>query len=102
MDTKNPTNSFVGVSVIVPGIIKGYAYSATYYLLRENPDMTAMDALRESQRLMNGNKMRLFCLDLSFLGWYLLSIVTFGIALIWVMPYHEAARAAFYEDIKNA
>jgi uncharacterized membrane protein len=87
---------------IIPGIIKGYAYSATFYLLKEHPEMTAMEALNESQRLMNGNKMRLFCLDLSFLGWYLLSIVTFGIALIWVMPYHEAARAAFYEDIKNA
>jgi uncharacterized membrane protein len=87
--------------LIVPGIIKTYAYAATFYVLKENPEMTAMDALNESQRLMYGNKMKLFCLDLSFIGWYLLSLVTFGIALIWVLPYHEAARAAFYEDIKN-
>jgi uncharacterized membrane protein len=86
---------------IIPGIVKSYSYAMTFYVLREHPEMTATEAITESRRLMNGNKMRLFCLDLSFIGWYLLSCLTFGILLIWVLPYHEAAHAAFYESIKD-
>lgn len=86
---------------IIPGLVKTYSYGMTFYLLKDHPEMTASEAITESRRLMNGNKMRLFCLDLSFIGWYLLSCLTFGILLIWVLPYHEAAHAAFYESIKN-
>lgn len=86
---------------IVPGIVKGYSYAMTFYILKEHPEMTATEAITESRRIMLGNKWRLFCLDFSFIGWYLLSCLTFGILLIWVMPYHEAAHAAFYDSIKN-
>ncbi len=88
--------------LIVPGIVKGYSYAMTFYILKDHPEMTGTEAITESRRMMDGNKWRLFCLDMSFIGWYLLSIVTFGILLFWVMPYHEAAHAAFYEDVKNS
>lgn len=86
---------------IIPGVVKSYSYAMTFYILKEHPEMTANEAITESRRLMDGNKWRLFCLDFSFIGWYLLSCLTFGILLIWVLPYHEAAHAAFYESIKN-
>ena len=86
---------------IIPGIIKAYAYSMAQYLMAENPNMTATEALDESQRLMQGHKMDLFILQLSFIGWALLCIVTLGIALIWVAPYVQAATAEFYLDISG-
>lgn len=84
---------------IIPGIIKAYAYSMSPYLMAENPNMTATEALDESQRLMQGHKMDLFVLQLSFFGWFLLGIVTFGIAFIWVIPYMQAATAEFYLEL---
>lgn len=87
--------------LIIPGIIKQYAYSMAPYIMAENPMMTATEALDESQRIMKGHKMDLFILQLSFIGWFLLVIITFGIALIWVAPYIEAARAEFYLEISG-
>jgi uncharacterized membrane protein len=71
----------------------------SYYVMAENPEMSGEDARRESIMMMDGNKMRLFCLQLSFIGWYLLSALTLGILLFWVVPYVQAATAAFYEEI---
>lgn len=85
----------------IPGIIKTYSYSMTFYILNDHPEMTANEAITESRRIMNGNKWRLFCLDFSFIGWMILSAFTFGILMIYVVPYMQAARAAFYESIKN-
>lgn len=85
---------------LVPGIIKSLSYSMSYYIIAENPEMSSEEARRESIMMMNGNKMRLFKLQLSFIGWYILSIFTFGILLFWVIPYAQAATAVFYEDIK--
>lgn len=84
----------------VPGIIKSLSYSMSYYVMAENPDISPEDARQESIKMMDGNKMRLFCLNFSFIGWILLSILTFGILLFWVLPYIQAANAAFYEEIK--
>ncbi len=86
---------------IIPGIIKAYAYSMTYYILADNPDMAASDAIKESCRIMDGKKWRLFCLDLSFIGWWILVILTFGILAFWVSPYTALARAEFYESVKQ-
>ena len=58
-----------------------------------------MDAIRESKRLMRGNKWRLFCLQFSFIGWDLLGAMTMGIAYLWVNPYRAAAEMAFYMDV---
>ena len=84
--------------LIIPGIIKSYAYSAAMYLVRER-NLQGNEAITESRRLMNGNKWKLFCLDLSFIGWYVLGMLCLGIGVFWVYPYHQAARAHFFEDI---
>lgn len=85
--------------LIIPGIIKGYSYALTPYLLKDHPELKFNAAIEESMRLMSGNKMRLFLLDLSFIGWFLLGLITFGIAFLWITPYWNTARAAFYEDL---
>lgn len=86
--------------LFIPGIIKSYSYCFAPYISMDNDELTAEECINESMKMMNGNKMKLFLLDLSFIGWYLLCIVTLGIAILWVVPYHEAARIALYEDIK--
>lgn len=86
--------------LIIPGIIKSYAYSMTYYIVNDNPEIGTNDAIELSMKMMKGNKMKLFLLDLSFIGWFLLSILTLCIGMFWVYPYMLTARAAFYEDIK--
>lgn len=87
--------------LIIPGIIKGYSYALTPYLLKNHPELKFNAAIEESMRLMSGNKMRLFLLDLSFIGWFLLGLITFGIAFLWITPYWNTARAAFYEDLMS-
>ena len=84
---------------IIPGIVKSYSYGMSYYILRDHPELTANEARKASMALMKGNKWRAFCLDLSFIGWLLLCVLTLGILSFWIMPYREAARAAFYEDL---
>lgn len=85
--------------LFVPGIIASYRYAMVPYLMAEFPDLGVMDAMRESKRLMKGNKGRLFCLQLSFIGWCLLSALTLGVGLLWVNPYMQAAEAAFYMTV---
>lgn len=87
---------------VIPGIIAIYRYSMAPYILAENPDIGILEAIDLSKQMMIGNKLRLFFLGLSFFGWLLLSVVTFGIAHLWVTPYIEAAHAAFYLDISAA
>ena len=86
----------------IPGLVKSYSYAMTFYIQKENPEMSGTEAITKSREIMHGNKWRLFCLDFSFVGWYLLSALTCGVLMIWVLPYHMAAHAAFYEEIKNA
>ena len=85
--------------LIIPGIIKSYSYYMSTYILADNPGMSQSEARRKSEELMIGNKFRLFCLHFSFFWWILLSILTFGILMIWVGPYMQAANAAFYNDL---
>lgn len=80
----------------IPGIIKSYEYSMVAYLLAENPELTNEEAFRLSREFTRGEKWHLFVLDLSFLGWYLLGALCFGIGVLFVAPYHEAAVAEFY------
>ena len=124
---------WVGIKVLlwslllfIPGIIKGYSYSMTPYIMYEHPELSASDAIKKSQEMMDGNKWRLFCLHFSFIGWHLLislipilfaTILIGGLfgflsallafASLVVLPvcgyilnaYQEAAQAAFYRDI---
>lgn len=87
--------------LVIPGIIKAYSYSMTFYILCENPEMTAGDAITASQKMMDGHKMDLFLLSLSFIGWAILASITFGIGYLWLIPYIYTAYAAFYETLKK-
>ena len=84
---------------IIPGIIAGYRYALAPYLMAENPDMGVMEAINRSKELMYGNKWRLFCLQLSFIGWDLLCLFTLGIGYLWLTPYRNAAETAFYLEV---
>ena len=85
--------------LIVPGIIAVYRYSMTYYILAENPELTASEAIEYSSELMKGNKWRFFCLGFSFIGWNILCVLTLGIGNLWLNPYMQTANVAFYRDI---
>ena len=87
--------------LIIPGIIKSYSYALTPYILVEHPEMSAYEAIEESMRLMDGHKFDLFYLQLSFIGWAILSILSLGLGFFWLIPYQMTAQAAFYRDIKN-
>lgn len=87
--------------LIIPGIIKSYSYALTPYILVEHPEMSANEAIEESMRLMDGHKFDLFYLQLSFIGWAILSILSLGLGCFWLIPYQMTAQAAFYRDIKN-
>lgn len=84
---------------IIPGIIASYSYAMTSFVLADNPEMSANEAIRESKRLMKGNKWKFFCLQLSFIGLMIIGALTLGIGLIWIIPYQQATYAAFYRDI---
>lgn len=85
---------------IIPGIIKAFAYALTPYILVDKPELSANQAIDLSKEMMKGHKFDFFWLSLSFIGWILLSILTLGIGLFWLMPYMTTAMAAFYEDVK--
>ena len=87
--------------LVIPGIIKAYSYSMAPYILAENPDMAANDAIKESMRIMDGHKMDLFVLQLSFIGWMILTSLTFGILGIYTVPYMNATFANFYNSVKD-
>ena len=83
-----------------PGLIAFYAYSMAPYIMVENPEMSAKQAMKASRAMMKGNKWKLFCLTFSFIGWDLLATLTLGIGNLFVCPYVEAAGAAFYRELK--
>ena len=87
---------------VIPGIIKSISYSMSMHILAENKGMGALDCINESKEMTNGHKWELFVLSLSFIGWGLLCSITFGIALIWVLPYMNATFANAYESLKPA
>ena len=86
---------------IIPGIVKGLSYAMTPFILEEHPEMTASQAIKASMQLMDGHKMDLFILGLSFIGWSLLACLTMGIGFLFLNPYMNAAYAAFYRDISS-
>lgn len=86
---------------IIPGIIASYSYAMIPYIQAEYPEMTPSDVLARSKEIMSGNRWRLFCLQFSFIGWEILSALTMGIGNLWLMPYKQAATAAFYRDVSG-
>ena len=84
---------------VFPGIVAAYRYAMVPYLMAEFPELRVMEAIRESKRLMKGNKWRLFCLHFSFIGWDLLCTLTMGIGYLWLNPYRMVAETAFYMEV---
>jgi uncharacterized membrane protein len=83
---------------VIPGIVKSYEYRMVPYLLAENPNVSEEEAFGRSKQMMDGQKWRVFVLDLSFIGWRLLGAITFGIVdIFWTQPYQEMTNAALYE-----
>ena len=87
--------------LVIPGILATYSYAMTDFILAEYPELTAGEAIARSKELMYGNRWRLFCLNISFIGWDILSFVTLGIGNLWLRPYKQAATAAFYREISG-
>lgn len=87
--------------LVIPAVIFYYMFSQIFYLLADNPQIGAVEVLKKSAEMMKGYKWKLFCLHLSFIGWILLSVITMGIAFIWVGPYIKTANTIFYENLKS-
>lgn len=85
---------------VVPGIIKSISYSQIYYILNDNPMLAYDRAIERSMTMMEGHKWEYFCLCISFIGWFLLGILTIGIGFLWITPYVSKTLALFYEDLK--
>ena len=86
---------------VIPGIVKGYSYALTPYILIDDPQISIRDAVRKSQRMMSGQKFNLFYLQLSFIGWWILSILTGGIGFLWLIPYNTTSMAVFYRNLRD-
>ena len=86
--------------LIIPGIMKAFSYALTPYIIMDEPELTARQAITRSCEIMEGRRWKLFCLYLSFIGWGILSLLTFGIGFLWLLPYMNASFAAFYEDAR--
>ena len=86
---------------VIPGIVKSYSYAMTMYIMQDHPELSGNDAITKSRQMMDGHKFDLFILDLSFIGWYLLGALTFGILIIfYVEPYRQVTRTNFYEQLR--
>ena len=88
-----------GLLFIIPGLVKSYSYAMTPFIMADHPELTASQAIRRSQELMQGNKMDLFVLRLTFIGWDILAALTMNIGHLVLNPYKNAAEAAFYRQI---
>ena len=91
---------FWALLLIIPGIMKAFSYALTPYIIMDEPELTARQAITRSCEIMEGRRWKLFCLYLSFIGWGILSLLTFGIGFLWLVPYMNASIAAFYEDAR--
>ena len=87
---------------IIPGIVKACSYALAFFIKNDRPSLTATEAIKESQRMMNGFKMKYFLLQLSFIGWIIVGLLCFGVGIAWVQAYIDTANAHFYEEVKAA
>lgn len=91
-----------GLLLFVPGIIKRYSYRMAPYILADRPELSGTEVLTLSRQMMNGHKWKTFVLDLSFLGWNILSALTFGLlGVFYVNPYRQCTNAELYRELKN-
>lgn len=86
---------------IIPGIIKTYEYAIIPYILADDAEISPKDVFKKAKQMMKGNKWRLFKLEFSFIGWFVLCVLTLGIGTLFLIPYVNAANAEFYAELKN-
>ena len=87
---------------VIPGIIKSYAYRMVPYIVKDEPDLSPREVLKRSKEMMRGHKWRAFVLDLSFLGWFILGALSFGVVnVFWADPYYQNTNAALYLRLKG-
>ena len=92
----------VGVFTLwIGAIILGYTYRMVPYLLVDYPNISLREAMTVSREMMRGYKWKLFMLDLSFIGWYIVGMMTCGIGMLLVTPYIQTSTALFYDDLKH-
>ena len=87
--------------LIIPGIIASLAYSQTWFILAENPEMDSYKAILKSKEMMKGYKWQLFKINIRIFGLSLLCILTFGIGFLWLIPYQYVVYAKFYEELSS-
>ena len=90
-----------GLLLVIPGIIKFFSYSMSYFIAIDKPNLTPMECIKESQNMMSGHKWEFFCLLFSYVGWLFLSILTFGVLLLWVTPRIQQATYLFYLQVSG-
>ena len=93
--------SLLYLLLIVPGIMAHYSYAMVPYIIEEKPDFNMDEVFRASRHIMKKRRFQLFCLRFSFIGWYLLGFLTLGLGFLFVIPYKNAAEAAFYNEISG-
>lgn len=93
--------AFLSVLLIVPGIIAALMYSQVFFILSEDNTKSISQCLSESSKMMKGHKCDLFILYLSFIGWWIVAAITFGIGALYVYPYQQVTSANFYLALKN-
>lgn len=86
---------------IVPGIILALTYSMGYLIMKDNPDVTATEAMQMSKTMMSGHKIDYLLFCLSFIGWFFLGILTFGLGFFYLTPYFHAAKVEYYNNLKG-
>lgn len=86
---------------VIPGIVKAYSYSMMFYIMAEYPKIGVMKAMKLSKEMTRGYKSELFALDLSFLGWFILGILFWGLPLIWILPYYTLTKTNAYHALKE-
>ncbi len=88
--------------LIVPGVMKAYSYRMVPYLIKDNPELSPMEVLARSTEMMRGHRWQAFCMDLSFIGWLLLGVLTLNIGnIFWTNPYMNATDAALYRELSG-
>jgi uncharacterized membrane protein len=93
--------SVYNLCLMIAGLYVSFTYGQFYLILADNPGMALGEALKESRRLMRGSRFRLFVLGLSFLGWFALVYITFGLSILWLVPYMMTTNVYFYLNLKE-
>ena len=93
--------SIIALLLMIPGLILGLAYTMVPFILHDHPELHPAGVLAESRMMMRGHKWELFLLLLSFFGWMLLAVVTFGIGMLWLAPYMQMTITKYYEQLRT-